>query len=159
MTVETSDQAETRLLNVIANARFEVLAEVYAFAELPQGNAPKPSALACVRDGDVWSQLIPASATGATEGLFKLVSFHFKEGLDASGFVGWLASHLKRTVGTGVIVICGKDGRSDVDLYAASHGVFDYWGCPARLGDAVIGEIQSLIARGRREPVSALRSH
>jgi hypothetical protein len=48
-----------------------------------------------------------------------------------------------------------------VDHGAADHpaGVFDYWGCPARLGDAVIEEIQSFIARGRREPVSALRSN
>jgi hypothetical protein len=33
MGAETSKQAGTRLLNAITNARFEVLAEGYAFAE------------------------------------------------------------------------------------------------------------------------------
>ncbi|HVH30907.1 MAG TPA: DUF6196 family protein, partial [bacterium] len=63
--------------------------------------------------------------------------------LDASGFVAWLATHLKRTVGTGVIVICGRDQRGEV-LHPASQGVFDYWACPAQFGDRVMAEIASL---------------
>jgi hypothetical protein len=65
------------------------------------------------------------------------------------GAYGWLVSHLKRTVGTGVIVICGRDRRGGAALYRASQGVFDYWGCPAQIGEAVIAEVRSLIERGR----------
>jgi hypothetical protein len=148
MQQETPEQAEARLLQVIASAQLQVLESVYAFEELPAGHPPNPAALACVRDGEVWSQLVPVSSGSTSQGAFKMFSFHFAEGLDASGFVGWLASHLKRTLGTGVIVICGKDRRGGAALYTASQGVFDYWGCPAELGDAVLAAVRSLIDRG-----------
>ena len=152
MPPETQEQAEARLLTVIGAAQFQMLDGAYVFEELPSGYAPTPSALACVRDGDVWAQLVPASSGGSVDGAFKIFSFHFKEDLDASGFVGWLASHLKRTVGTGVIVICGRDRRGGAALYRASQGVFDYWGCPAQIGEAVIADVRSLIERGRAAP-------
>jgi uncharacterized protein DUF6196 len=149
MQSETQEQAEARLLKVIANAQFQIFEGAYTFEELSSGHGPKQDALACVRDGDRWNQLVPASAASSSDALFKMFSFHFKEDLEASGFVGWLASHLKRTVGAGVIVICGKDRRESAGLFKASRGVFDYWGCPARMGSAVIAEIQSLVERGR----------
>jgi len=124
MPPETQEQAEARLLTVIGAAQFQMLDGAYVFEELPSGYAPTPSALACVRDGDVWAQLVPAPSGGSIEGAFKIFSFHFKEDLNASGFVAWLASHLKRTVGTGVIVICGRDRRGGAALYRASQGVF-----------------------------------
>jgi hypothetical protein len=147
---ETPEQAEARLLIVIASTQLQVFEGVYTFEELPARHPPNPAALACVRDGEVWSQLVPVSSRTTSQAMFKMFSFHFAEGLDASGFVGWLAAHLKRTLGTGVIVICGKDQRGGAALYEASQGVFDYWGCPPELGDAVIAEVQSLIDRGRK---------
>ena len=150
---ETQEQAEARLLTVIGAAQFRVLDGAYVFKELPSGYAPTPGALACVRDGDVWAQLVPSLSGGSVGGAFKIFSFHFSEDLDASGFVGWLASHLKRTVGTGVIVICGRDRRGGAALYRASQGVFDYWGCPAQIGEAVIAEVRSLTERGRAAPL------
>ena len=149
---ETREQDEARLLTVIGAAQVQVLDGAYVFKELPSGCAPAPGALACVRDGDEWAQLVPISSGGSAEGAFKIFSFHFREDLDASGFVGWLASHLKRTVRTGVIVICGRDRRGGAALYRASQGVFDYWGCPAQIGDAVIAEVRSLIERGSAAP-------
>ena len=44
--------------------------------------------------------------------------FHFPAGVDNSGFVGWLASHLKVVLGTGVLVVCGFNSQRG--------GVFDY---------------------------------
>ena len=61
---------------------------------------------------------------------------HFDPALDNSGFVGWLASHLKAVLGTGVFVVCGQNG--------ARGGIFDYWGCPIRVADAVFGEVRAL---------------
>jgi len=66
--------------------------------------------------------------------------FHFPAGLDNSGFVGWLASHLKRQFGTGVVVICGQN--------SARGGIFDYWACPFAIADPVLAEIRALTGRG-----------
>lgn len=57
---------------------------------------------------------------------------------DNSGFVGWLASHLKQKLGTGVFVTCGQNSNRG--------GIFDYWGCPAELGPSAIEEVKKLIS-------------
>jgi len=62
--------------------------------------------------------------------------FHFPEGLDTSGFVGWLASHRKTRLGTGVFVICGQNNTRG--------GIFDNGGCPALVGGEAIAEINRL---------------
>ena len=138
---ESAEQIERRLYRVIAQAELEVFEHAFAFEEFVAGDFParaNPEALALVRDGKVWSQLAPAGGPGRE--LFKVFSFHFPEGLDNSGFVGWLASQLKRSVGTGVFVVCGQNG--------ARGGIFDYWGCPVDVADQVLKEINSL--RGGR---------
>ena len=138
---ETAEATERRLLKVIAEAEFEVFDGYYAFEEFPLAGFRtefKDSALAYVRDTEVWSQLVPSE--GETKELFTLVGFHFKPGFDNSGFVGWLATHLKRKLGTGVFVVCGQN--------SGKGGIFDYWGCPYEIGDAFIKEIQLLIVKG-----------
>ncbi|WP_280394542.1 DUF6196 family protein [Nocardia brasiliensis] len=67
---------------------------------------------------------------------FGLFSFHFPTGMDNSGFVGWLAGHLKRALGTGVFVVCGSNRERG--------GIYDYWGCPVELLAAVEREIETL---------------
>ncbi|MFC9438074.1 DUF6196 family protein, partial [Nocardia sp. NPDC057030] len=80
-----------------------------------------PRTLAVVRDAEKWSALVPfAEADGAEVEKFGLFSFHFPTGLDNSGFVGWLAGQLKRTLGTGVFVVCGSNRERG--------GIYDYWG-------------------------------
>jgi hypothetical protein len=79
---------------------------------------------------------------------YKIFSFHFSASINASGFVGWLASDLKRTVGTGVIVVCGKDAREMAELRNASLGVFDYRGCPLEFADLALAEVGTLRSRG-----------
>ncbi len=71
---------------------------------------------------------------------FVVFSFHFTAGLDNSGFVGWLASHLKTAIGTGVLVVCGQNTQRG--------GVFDYWGAPLSVADQVIAELRSLRGEG-----------
>jgi hypothetical protein len=135
---ETDDETEKRLLRVIRSARLTVHEGLFAFEEFALSefaSRARPEALALVRDEQVWSQLLPGGGGGE---LFRVFSFHFPGVADNSGFVGWLATRLKRQFGTGVFVICG--------LNSNDGGVFDYWGVPADLGDAVIAHVVALSA-------------
>ena len=67
---ETGSQISARLLEVIAHADFEVLPGLYAFGPLSEGVTPGKDALACVRDGGAWSQLVPVD-DGATPMAFR----------------------------------------------------------------------------------------
>jgi hypothetical protein len=145
--VETADEAERRLLRVIAAARLDVFEQSYGFEPLRANRPLDARAVACVRDGDHWFQLVPMRPESSAL-TYTVFSLHFAEAMSASGFVGWLASHLKRTVGTGVIVVCGRDARQSDALDAVSLGLFDYWGCPSHVGEAVIAEVRALVKRG-----------
>lgn len=143
ISTETAEQTEHRLLKVIAQAELEIFEERFAFEEFPlqdlQTHA-KASALAYVRDKNVWSQLVPCQ--DETKELFTLISFHFKPNFDNSGFVGWLATHLKQRLGTGVFVVCGQN--------SSQGGIFDYWGCPYAIGDEFVKEVSLLIEQGKQ---------
>jgi hypothetical protein len=120
---ETPTQTNARLLRVIAAAEVTHYDEPYVFVETPRGSSPPigETTLALIRDDEVWSSLQPARQ-GTNGEHFALMRFQFPGGLDNSGFVGWLASELKRRLGTGILVVCGQNsGRG---------GIFDYWGCP-----------------------------
>ena len=147
---ETIEAIQARLLQVIAQAQFDVLTTDYAWRSMSANEARQQDAIACVRDGNQWYQFGPAAAGAAAEP-YRVVSFHFKEGLDASGFVAWLAGHLQRSAGTGSVVICGKDQRDTPGLFRASLSVFDYWCCPVVSGDRFVAVIQSLRAIGARQ--------
>ena len=140
---ETSVQTETRLLKVIAQSEFKLFAGSYTFEEFPLdrfSNLARQDALALVRDNEVWSQLVPC--VESNQELFKIFSFHFDNCTDNSGFVGWLASHLKTELGTGVFVTCGQNLKRG--------GIFDYWGCPLEISEDVISEIEKLIIKGKK---------
>jgi hypothetical protein len=139
---ETPEQTHVRLLKVIAQAEFKIYEGTYVFDEFPLVDFPlkaNADALALVRDEEGWSQLTPSR--DSDEEPFKVFSFHFPERLDNSGFVGWLAWHLKQTCGTGIFVVCGQNRRRG--------GIFDYWGCPLAVADSVVWEIRKLIDQGK----------
>jgi len=140
---ETANEMQARLLEVIAHADFDVLAGLYAFAPLTDGATPRKDSLASVRDGGVWSELVPVDDTAAPMA-FRIFSFHFDPGLDTTGFVGWLHSHLTRSTDTEHIVLCGHSARG------ARGRIFSYWGCPAANATRVITDVSALIERGRR---------
>ena len=129
---ETGNDIQARLLQVIGHADFEVLPDCYAFVPLPAGAKPSDEALACVRDGDTWSELVPVGEP-APAMTFRIFAFHFDPAYDATGFVGWLHAHLARATGVGHIVV-----------------VSDYWGCPADAADRVLAEVERLRERGCR---------
>ncbi|MDB9724609.1 DUF6196 family protein [bacterium] len=133
---ETLEEADIRLRGVIAEASFKIYKGAFAFEEFPLAdiNRFNKEALALVRDDQVWSQLVPSS--DQEQELFFIFSFHFDGCNDNSGFVGWLASHLKQQLGTGVFVTCGQN--------SSRGGIFDYWGCPFKLKDRVLAEVSLL---------------
>ena len=139
---ETELHAELRLREVIRNATLQIYDGAYTFDEfklaLFSANAD-PSALALVRDDQVWSQLRPAGPSDRER--FAIWRFHFPPDVDNSGFVGWLASALKAKFGTGVLVTCGSN--------SSQGGIFDYWGVPIELAGPVIQEIRNLMHASR----------
>lgn len=146
VSVETAQQTEERLQRVVAGADFVVHEGLWSFEEFPADRPPALTAdtLAVVRDEDSWSRLVPATGDGGDAERFGIFSFHFPDGADNSGFVGWLATHLKARLGTGVFVVCGSNrGRG---------GIYDYWGCPADLIAEAIKVIAELRATSVRRP-------
>ena len=136
---ESPDQTHARLSRVLAESQLVVYERPYTFVEGSISRFPSelvPEALAFVRDEDVWSALVPSSSPEQEQ--FVIFGFHFTHGLDNSGFVGWLASHLKLRLGTGVLVICGQNSERG--------GIFDYWGAPLSMSNQVIAEVQRLRA-------------
>lgn len=139
---ETIEQTETRLRKVISEADFRVYPDLYAFEEFPLkdfGEKANQDALCLVRDSEVWSQLVISN--DKSKELFAIFSFHFDECKDNSGFIGWLANHLKSKLGTGLFVTCGQNTNRD--------GIFDYWGCPFELGSKAIEEVEKMIDGGK----------
>ncbi|GAB2564356.1 hypothetical protein ISP15_14525 [Dyella jejuensis] len=139
---EPAHQAHLRLGHVLAESELIVYERPYSFVEVGASRFPEEwvaVALAFVRDEDVWSALVPASSPEQEQ--FVIFGFHFKPDLDNSGFVGWLASHLKTCLGTGILVVCGQNSRRG--------GIFDYWGAPWSIGTQVIAEIERLRMCGK----------
>ena len=138
---ETNEQTHSRLKRVLTEAEFTVYERPYAFVETNVSQFPVglvSEALAFVRDQGVWSALVPSSSQEQEQ--FMIFGFHFTPGLDNSGFVGWLAAHLKARLGTGVLVVCGQNSQRG--------GIFDYWGTPLSVSARVIAEIHRLRGRG-----------
>ena len=136
---ETPAQTEARLRRVIAAARLDRHEGAYAFYEYPLAKFPAHEAaegLAFVRDGDSWSVLRKAGPEASES--FALFSFHFPDGLDNSGFVGWLATKFKSELGTGVFVVCGQNSRRG--------GIYDHWGVPLTMSAAAAELLEALRA-------------
>ncbi|MGC0416443.1 DUF6196 family protein [Embleya sp. AB8] len=145
VSMETQEQVERRLRGVLDRAAFVVHDGEWCFRETPLSDPPTLSAdadlLAVVRDEDSWSALVPfdAASVPAEVERFGVFSFHFPAEVDNSGFVGWLATHLKLRLGTGVFVVCGSN--------RARGGIYDYWGCPTHLLPEAVTVVESLRAR------------
>lgn len=139
---ETTAQTHQRLRAVIAQADFVVHQGVWVFEESPVDRPPEitTETLAVVRDEASWSRLVPLADTHDEVEKFGIFSFHFPEGSDNSGFVGWLASHLKAELGTGVFVVCGSN--------SARGGIYDYWGCPVELLEQAVAAVTELRSPG-----------
>ena len=145
---ETARQMHDRLRRVIAASQFEALSEPYAWQFFSKSSQLPDNTLAVVRDGLTWYALTASSPD--VEGSYRILVFHFAEGMNASGFVAWLAGLMKREAGTGAMVVCGFDARATSVLWQTSLGLFDYWGCPWSKGAAVVKLVERLRREGAR---------
>ncbi|WP_242906051.1 DUF6196 family protein [Actinomadura terrae] len=138
ISVETTEQTEARLRGVIAQAELTVHDGVWCFEEFPADRTPELTAdtLALIRDEESWSRLVPLPPGHGAAEQFGIFSFHFPADQDNSGFVGWLATHLKAELGTGVFVICGSN--------RARGGIYDYWGCPIDMLNKAVAAVEAL---------------
>jgi Family of unknown function (DUF6196) len=136
---ERAVQSERRLRRVLRAAEVVHLDGVWSFrrfaGEVPTG------ALATVKDTDGWSALVAGSSAGAEH--FALTRTTFSPVVENSGFVGWLATTVKRRLGSGVFVVCGDN--------PARGGIFDYWGYPVEVAGAVREVIDDLREGGPRD--------
>jgi hypothetical protein len=146
ISVETPAQTEERLCKVIREAEFALVDGTWGFEEFTAAeflSTVNPAALALVRDGERWSQLVPASAFAGE--MLAVWMFHFPDGADNSGFVGWLASEIKTRTGSGVAVVCGQN--------SLRGGIFDYWMCPIEASGNVLRVINELRSDGIERPI------
>ncbi|MFC4373463.1 DUF6196 family protein [Nocardia halotolerans] len=149
VSMETAQQTEQRLRRVIAEADLVVHDGVWSFDEFPADQPPALTSetLAVVRDQESWSRLAPLDPEREGVERFGIFSFHFAENLDNSGFVGWLATHLKTELGTGVFVVCGSN--------RTRGGIYDYWGCPIDLLDQAVAVVDALRRTGPAAPAAS----
>lgn len=133
---ETPAQTDERLRRLLRETTITEYSDPHVFVERPrrQQTSMTRDALAAVVDDDVMSELVPGSVSEGEA--FAVLKIHFPPGADNSGFVGWLASHIKQAVGTGVFVICGHN--------AARGGIYDYWGVPWDLRNRINDVIEAL---------------
>lgn len=142
ISIELEAETDARLRLVMQQIDLKVLRRPYAFREFSLTAFPAsadPAALAFVRDDKTWSQLVESDGSEAET--FTVFRVHFPVGVDNSGFVGWLASLLKKHFGTGVFVTCGYNSKQG--------GIYDYWGVPTALGPQVIDTVRHMSSRGR----------
>ncbi len=110
---ETPAQTDTRLRRVLRDCDIHARPGECHFTEFAHADfatSLHPEALAFIRDGDRWSQLVPGDFSTAEP--LTLWSIHFETGVDNSGFVGWLGTLIKQHTGSGVAVICGQKLRT-----------------------------------------------
>lgn len=150
---ETAEETDRRLRRVLAMSTLDIDAERWWYQELADMDFPswvRTDAIAVVRDGETWSQLVPVRPGDDPTEPVRIWTFHFPEGVDNSGFVGWLASHIKAATGSGVIVVCGQNSKAG--------GIYDHWACPETVAGAVFEMIDRLSGAGSEVAASDLAS-
>jgi hypothetical protein len=136
---ESPAQTDQRCGRVARLSKIEMLEGDWWFDEFAPDqfhSRMRADAVALVRDQDHWSQLVPVRGGDRPPQRIRLWICHFPEGVDNSGFVGWLASRIKARTGSGVVVVCGQNG--------GRGGIYDYWGCPVEAASAVLREVLAL---------------
>jgi hypothetical protein len=137
---ESPGETTARLTAVLADADVVALPGSWSYQVCAPGESIQldENTLAAVADRDSCSLLRPARAEDLER--FSVFEVHFPDGVDNSGFVGWLASEFKSRLGTGVAVICGYNPQRG--------GVYDYWLVPEQLRAEARGVLSALAADG-----------
>ena len=134
---ESYTEWEENMMDVLRTSEFQVMEDLYCYKNVEHDSVRVDNnVLAFVRDSEHWSCLILADSDSQEDNeKYKLFCFHFKQDKDNSGFVGWLATKIKKKFGSGVFVVCG---------FNSDHGgIYDYWGCPIEIGQKVVNYIET----------------
>lgn len=118
--METYEEQNQRLIQALSNSDVNFLSGSYDYEEFNSTELDlkfNENALALIRDGSRWSQLV-----NVDEGPFSVFSIHFNGVDNVNGFVGWFASFLKQQLDIGLIVFVGSN--------SLKKGVYDYYGVP-----------------------------
>ena len=145
VSLETPAHTEQRLRRVAKRTVVELRDGEWWYEEFPVDQFPgrvRSDAIALVRDESGWCQLVPVRSGDHPHETFRIWSCHFPDGMDNSGFIGWLAARIKARTGSGVFVVCG--------LNTDRGGVYDYWGCPADAAPSVLAELFAITAEAPR---------
>lgn len=137
ITRESQLQSQERLRSVLHAADVAWLPGHFGFTEtanFEDAVLAARKALALVRDENSWCVLAEAEEKSPEK--FRVFTCHFAPDIPNSGFVGWLASEIKREVGSGVFVVCGHNRQRG--------GIFDYWGVPEEVAPGVQSLIEKL---------------
>ncbi|SFD12925.1 DUF6196 family protein [Pseudoalteromonas denitrificans] len=132
--METVEYQNIRLTKAFSHSDVNFLPDSYDYEEFDSEELNlklNPEALALIRDGDRWSQLVKKES-----GAFVAFSIHFNGIDNVNGFVGWFASYLKVKLGIGLIVFVGSN--------SLKNGVYDYYGVPIEHIVAVKREVAML---------------
>jgi len=118
--METFKENNQRLMQAFSNSDVNFLSGSYDYEEFNSTELDlkfNRNALALIRDGSRWSQLV-----NVEQGSFSVFSIHFNGVDNVNGFVGWFASFLKEKLDVGLIVFVGCN--------SLKKGVYDYYGVP-----------------------------
>lgn len=134
--METIEDQSLRLIKAFSNSEINFLQGSYDYEEFDSEKLKlnfNANALALVRDGERWSQLVEQE-----NGFFAVFSIHFSGVDNVNGFVGWFASYLKEKLGIGLIVFVGSN--------SLKNGVYDYYGVSKDNITAVKREVDLLVS-------------
>ena len=138
---ETDAEFDDRLCRVIAKAETTIYTEAYVRKPLAQGSAPSHNALACIADGGIWHEFVPATPAD-TQGRFRLVLFKFSEnGPSAIGFFAGWAKPVQLSFAAKTTAVRRSSSRCVKTPWAIGHA-----GGPA--GDRFVDVIRTLIQMG-----------
>ena len=147
MMEETDAEFDDRLCRVIAKAETTIYTEAYVRKPLAQGSAPSHNALACIADGGIWHEFVPATPAD-TQGRFRLVLFKFSEnGPSAIGFFAGWAKPVQ-------LSFAAKTAAVRRSSYEVCQDAMDYWACRWASRGPVRGRDQDSDPKGRSPDIA-----
>ena len=142
--IETPSRFEARLRGALASGETRILNEPYVWEAVDR---PDERAVALVRCGQSWCQLVPASPSDASHKSV-LISVEFQDDAHVEGFIEWFATQLRRRVSPLISVVAGVSGRAPFAYFAVPETVrsqltreLDILTSPPRTGVRAVGLI------------------
>jgi hypothetical protein len=133
--IETNSKLIERLYYVLKQSEFVEFDELYYFKQFEETPNLENNALSYIRNGNYWTGLIEAE-DDRTEN-YKIFCFKVNTTSNNSGFLGWMATEIKKKLGISIIVFCSHCPTTDKDIL--------YIGCSSLYGNQVKNFIETLM--------------